>query len=74
MNNRPSKGLVVTGLSAMLSLATIQTAHAGNSPNCSDVLAGNKTAASQKMTILLGEDITKSNLITTVVPAKIIRL
>ncbi|BFN33388.1 MULTISPECIES: hypothetical protein [Vibrio] len=70
MNNRPSKGLVVTGLSAMLSLAAIQTAHAGNSPNCSDVLAGNKTAASQKMTILLGEDITKSNLITTVVPAK----
>ncbi|MEF1202582.1 hypothetical protein QTO12_18655 [Vibrio owensii] len=70
MNNRPSKGLVVTGLSAMLSLAAIQTAQASNSPNCSDVLAGNKTAASQKMTVLLGEDITQSNLITTVVPAK----
>ncbi|WP_045494686.1 hypothetical protein [Vibrio hyugaensis] len=70
MNNRPSKGLVITGLSAMLSLAAIQTAQASNSPNCSDVLAGNKTAASQKMTVLLGEDVTQSNLITTVVPAK----
>ena len=70
MNNQPSKGLVVVGLSAMLSLAAIQTASASDSPNCSDVLAGNITAVSQKMTVLLGEDITKSNLVTTVVPAE----
>ncbi|MGR4989079.1 hypothetical protein ACPV3U_05810 [Vibrio rotiferianus] len=70
MNNQPSKGLVIAGLSAVLSLTTMQTAHANNSPNCSDVLAGNKTAVSQKMTVLLGADITKSNLVTTVIPAK----
>ncbi|MGR5209097.1 hypothetical protein ACPV4A_01005 [Vibrio rotiferianus] len=70
MNNQPSKGLVISGLSAVLSLTTMQTAHANNSPNCSDVLAGNKTAVSQKMTVLLGADITKSNLVTTVIPAK----
>ncbi|WP_045407967.1 hypothetical protein [Vibrio jasicida] len=70
MNNRPSKGLVITGLSAMLSLVAATSANAGNSPNCSDVLAGNKTAASQKMTVLLGEDITQANLVTTVVPEK----
>lgn len=70
MNNRPSKGLVVTGLSAMLSLVAATSANASNSPNCSDVLAGNKTAASQKMTVLLGEDITQANLVTTVVPEK----
>ncbi|MCV5223706.1 hypothetical protein OFC57_32875, partial [Escherichia coli] len=45
-------------------------AYANTSPNCSDVLAGNTTAASQKMMVLLGEDITKSNRITTVIPAE----
>lgn len=70
MNNRTSKGLVISGLSAMLSLASAFTANASTSPNCGDVLAGNKTAVSQKMTVLLGEDITKANLVTTVIPAK----
>ncbi|MGR5244454.1 hypothetical protein ACP3VU_06750 [Vibrio sp. PNB23_22_6] len=70
MNNRTSKGLVISGLSAMLSLASASSAHASNSPNCGDVLAGNKTAVSQKMTVLLGEDITKANLVTTVIPVK----
>lgn len=70
MNNRTSKGLVISGLSAMLSLTSASSAHASNSPNCGDVLAGNKTAVSQKMTVLLGEDITKANLVTTVIPVK----
>ncbi|MGR5299525.1 hypothetical protein [Vibrio alfacsensis] len=70
MKNRTSKGLVISGLSAMLSLTSASSAHANNSPNCGDVLAGNKTAVSQKMTVLLGEDITKANLVTTVIPAK----
>ncbi|EDP59562.1 hypothetical protein [Vibrio sp. AND4] len=70
MKIRPPRGLVITGLTTILSLAGAQSAHASNSPNCSDVLAGNKTAVSQKMTVLLGEDITQSNLVTTVVPAK----
>ncbi|BCN26569.1 hypothetical protein [Vibrio alfacsensis] len=70
MNNRTSKGLVISGLSSILSLVAVTSAHAGKTPNCSDVLAGNKTAVSQKMTVLLGEDITISNLVTTVVPTE----
>ncbi|MCV5837680.1 hypothetical protein OFN62_32610, partial [Escherichia coli] len=69
MNTRITTGLVTIGWSVTLSLFTAFAAYANTSPNCSDVLAGNTTAASQKMMVLLGEDITKSNRITTVIPA-----
>lgn len=70
MNTRTTTGLVTTGWSVIFSLFTAFAAYASTSPNCSDVLAGNTTAVSQKMMVLLGEDITKSNRITTVIPAQ----
>ncbi|HHF3201485.1 TPA: hypothetical protein ACPJ13_001517 [Vibrio alginolyticus] len=70
MNTRTTTGLVTIGWSVTLSLFTAFAVYANTSPNCSDVLAGNTTAASQKMMVLLGEDITKSNRITTVIPAE----
>ncbi|ALM68283.1 hypothetical protein FORC4_3310 [Vibrio parahaemolyticus] len=70
MNTRTTTGLVTIGWSVIFSLFTAFAAYASTSPNCSDVLAGNTTAVSQKMMVLLGEDITKSNRITTVIPAQ----
>ncbi|EMN7356208.1 hypothetical protein WB890_001825 [Vibrio parahaemolyticus] len=70
MNTRTTTGLVTTGWSVIFSLFTAFAVYASTSPNCSDVLAGNTTAVSQKMMVLLGEYITKSNRITTVIPAQ----
>lgn len=59
MNTRTTTGLVTTGWSVIFSLFTAFAAYASTSPNCSDVLAGNTTAVSQKMMVLLGEEIRK---------------
>ena len=70
MNTRRLKGLVIIGLSALFSYFPAYFAYAASSPNCNNILATNRTAVSQKMLVLLGEDITKSNRITTVVPTE----
>lgn len=54
MNTRTTTGLVTTGWSVIFSLFTVFAAYASTSPNCSDVLAGNTTAVSQKNDGLIG--------------------
>ncbi|MGP8305753.1 hypothetical protein [Vibrio sp. YIC-376] len=70
MKTRRLKGLVIVGLSVLFFYFPAYFAYAASPPNCINILATNRTAVSQKMLVLLGEDITKSNRITTVVPTK----
>ncbi|CAM2772207.1 hypothetical protein [Vibrio mytili] len=72
MNDRTSIGrLVITSLSIFLSLSLMTSyTYANTKPYCGDILTSNRGTTSQKMIALLGEDITQSNRITTVIPAK----
>ncbi|ANQ28086.1 hypothetical protein OTK59_03725 [Vibrio natriegens] len=68
MKTRITKVLVVTGLAVLISYFPVYYSYAATSPNCNNILATNRTSVSQKMVMLLGQDITKSNHITTVIP------
>lgn len=70
MNTRILTGLVIAGLTVLISYFPVSYLYAATSPNCNNILATNRTAVSQKMVVLLGKDITKSNRITTVIPAE----
>lgn len=70
MNTRALERLLITGLTVICSYFPASYSYAAIAPNCDNVLATNKTSVSQRMVTLLGKDITKSNRITTVVPAQ----
>ncbi len=70
MNTRILIRLVITGIVATCSYFPAYYAYAAISPNCNNILATNRNAVSQRMVVLLGQDITKSNRITTVIPAE----
>ncbi|MDF2152940.1 hypothetical protein [Vibrio sp. CAU 1672] len=72
MNNLTKTGFAITCVCALLFVSSTHFAHAGEglSANCNDILAGNRTATAQKMTLLTGENIAQSNLSTAVIPTK----
>ncbi|MDV6252348.1 hypothetical protein [Vibrio sp. EA2] len=70
MNTRRLKGLVAAGLSVLFCYLPAFYSYAATSPNCNNILATNRTSVSQKMVALLGQDITKSNHVTTVIPTE----
>ncbi len=70
MNTQILKRLVTTSLSvACISVPSFYT-FAATSSDCDDIVSVSRTSASENMVTLLGQDISKSNHVTTVIPAE----
>ncbi len=70
MNTHLLKRVVTTSLSVVCFYVPNFYTYAATAPNCDDIISTNRISASDKMISLLGKDITKSNHVTTVIPAE----